>query len=135
MSAAELGRMLRFLVVGVLNTMVGLGSIYICKYFFALDDVPANVIGYLFGLTNSFFWNRKWTFAHSGDTARTIVKFVLTFLVAYAANLATVLSLVHSGVNAYLAHALATAPYTAIFYIGSRYFVFTQPAARPEPTA
>lgn len=131
--ATELGRVLRFLLVGVLNTAVGLGSIYACKYFFALPDVPANVIGYLFGLVNSFFWNRRWTFAHSGDTTRTVIKFILTFLVAYATNLATVLALVHGGVNPYLAHALATAPYTALFYLGSRYFVFTQSSVRSEP--
>lgn len=124
-ASTELVYVLRFLAVGVLNTAVGLGTIYGCKFFLGFGDVPANVIGYAAGLINSFLWNRKWTFSHSGDTAGTILRFVVVFLVAYAANLSAVLLLIHVfSVNAYLAQALATAPYTALFYLGSRYFVF-----------
>lgn len=123
----EIGYVLKFLVVGVLNTLVGLGSIYACKYFFSISDVPANAIGYALGLTNSFLWNRRWTFAQAGRTRITIIRFALVFVVAYATNLATMMVLRGSlGIDAYLAHALATAPYTAIFYLGSRYFVFVE---------
>jgi putative flippase GtrA len=124
---AEIGYVLRFLAVGVLNTCVGLGTIYACKYFFSLGDVAANLIGYAVGLTNSFLWNRRWTFSHSGDTTGTIIRFMATFVVAYAANLVAVLLLTRGvGVNSYLAHALATAPYTVIFYLGSRHYVFAR---------
>jgi putative flippase GtrA len=127
---SELGMLVRFLAVGVLNTVAGLGTIYACKYFLSLGDIPSNMIGYLFGLTNSFFWNRHWTFAQSGDTGRTVCKFLLVFMLAYLFNLATILLLTRTlGVNSYLAHAIATIPYTAIFYLGSRYFVFPRGSA------
>jgi hypothetical protein len=32
------------------------------------------------------------------------------------------------GLNRYWAHALATIPYTALFFLGSRLFVFVRPA-------
>jgi putative flippase GtrA len=121
----EVGYVLRFLVVGVMNTMVGLGTIYACKYFLGLGDVPANAVGYTLGLINSFLWNRRWTFAQAGRTHVTILRFALVFLVAYGANLITMMVLRGPmGIDAYIAHALATAPYTVIFYVGSRYFVF-----------
>jgi putative flippase GtrA len=126
-TASELGYVLRFLLVGVLNTFVGLGTIYACKYFLSLEDVPSNMIGYTVGLINSFFWNRRWTFSHSGDTGRTAVKFVLVFLFAYAANLVTAMVLIKQfDVGSYIAHAMATIPYTGLFYLGSRYFVFAR---------
>jgi putative flippase GtrA len=125
-SASEIAYVLRFLAVGVLNTCVGLGSIFAFKYFLGLGDAPANFCGYLIGLTNSFFWNRRWTFSHSGRIGIAAARFLLVFVVAYAVNLAVALICIHLlGVNAYLAHAIATAPYTVIFYLGSRYFAFS----------
>lgn len=127
----EIGYILRFLLVGVLNTAVGLGAIYACKYFFSLGDVPANGVGYLVGLTNSFFWNRHWTFSHSGNAGWTAARFALVFAAAYSANLMLMLTLISRfHFNAYAAQAFATFPYTVIFYLGSRYFVFVR---RPLP--
>jgi putative flippase GtrA len=117
----------RFVVVGVLNTAVGLGTIYAAKYFFSFKDVPANGLGYLVGLINSFLWNRNWTFSHSGSTVRTMARFVLVFAVAYLGNLVVMLTLISRfHLNTYLANALATIPYTVTFYLGSRYFVFVR---------
>ena len=125
-STTEVKYILRFLSVGVLNTCVGLGSIYACKYFLGMGDVSANMTGYIVGITNSFFWNRKWTFSYAGGIGLAALRFLIVFLVAYAANLTVALALIHAlGVNSYIAHAIATIPYTVIFYIGSRYFVFT----------
>ena len=123
----EFGYVIRFLLVGVLNSVVGLGAIYAGKYFLSLGDVPANAIGYLVGLLNSFFWNRHWTFSHSGNTASTTARFILVFAVAYVANLMLMLNLISwFHLNGYLAQAFAVVPYTVIFYLGSRYFVFVR---------
>lgn len=133
-SAVELAYVVRFLAVGVLNTLVGLGSIYACKYFLGLGDVPANMIGYLIGLTNSFLWNRRWTFSHSGRIGIAAARFFLVFIVAYAVNLSVALTCIHIlSINSYLAHAVATVPYTVIFYLGSRYFVFNSQSDSHQP--
>lgn len=121
----EYVRIARFLIIGVLNTFVGLVTIYFCKWFLGSGDVISNVIGYAVGLTNSFAWNRRWTFAHSGAVLPAAARFVIVFLIAYFLNLATVLAAIHVfDVNSYLAHAIGIAPYTASFYVGSRWFVF-----------
>lgn len=126
-AVGESTRIARFLVVGLLNTCIGLAIIYACKYLGQLSDVPANAIGYAVALVNSFAWNRNWTFAHSGTVIPAAARFLGVFLVAYLANLLTVLVAIETfGVNSYLAHAVAIAPYTALFYLGSRYFVFVR---------
>ena len=126
---SEVGYVIRFLMVGVLNTAVGLGTIYACKYFLSLGDVSANVIGYAVGLLNSFFWNRRWTFLHSGSPVATAGRFALVFAIAYLANLSAMLILTRSLIlNSYVAQAIATIPYTVLFYLGSRYFVFANKA-------
>jgi putative flippase GtrA len=126
-SVGELTRIARFLAVGVLNTIVGLAVIYTCKYFGQMSDVPANAIGYVVALTNSFAWNRRWTFAHMGRILPAATRFFWVFCIAYLANLATVMTVIGAfGVNSYLAHAIGAFPYTVLFYLGSRFFAFAR---------
>lgn len=121
-------QLLRFLLVGAVNTAVGLGSIWVLIGLAGWSDLPANAVGYAIGLACSFTLNRRWTFAHRGPWWPALWRFVLVFGVAYAANLACLLTLRDAfGVDRYLAHALATVPYTALFFVGSRRFAFRQP--------
>jgi putative flippase GtrA len=115
----------RFLSVGVLNTVIGLLVIYACKWFFDLNDVAANAIGYAVGLTMGFTLNSRWTFDYRGPQLPALIKYLLVAALAYAMNLLTVLILInHAGVNAYLAQALGIAPYTLTTYLASKFIVF-----------
>lgn len=125
-TASELSRISRFLLVGVANTCIGLGVIYVCKYVGRLGDAPANAVGYAVALGNSFVWNRRWTFAHTGAALPAAGRFLVVFGVAYAANFATVMGLVAAGINSYLAQAIGAVPYTALFYAGSRLIAFAR---------
>jgi len=119
------GAPLRFLVVGAVNTLIGLFVIYICKWFFGLGDVTANVVGYITALTNSFYLNRAWTFGSSTPVLPALARFMVIFVLAYLVNLVTVLAAIEfMGLNSYLAQAIGIAPYTTFFYFGSRYFAF-----------
>lgn len=62
----RLKRPFRFVVVGLLNTAVGLGVIYGCKFFLEFGNVLANVVGYACGITVSFLLNSSWTFEYRG---------------------------------------------------------------------
>jgi putative flippase GtrA len=130
---ARIEEAVRFVLVGIVNTFVGLSVIYLLKWSVALGDVGANAVGYVVGLAVSFVLNRNWTFRHSGKVMPAVARFVMVFAVAYAVNLATVLTLIKlAGVNAYLAQALGVPPYTILFFLGSRYFAFRDPAARVQ---
>ncbi len=119
---------IRFVIVGAINTLVGLGVIYGCKYFAGFGDLPANIVGYAIGLTVSFFLNSSWTFAYRGPRLPAAARFLAVFAVSYLANLATVMGLIHiAGVNGYLAQAAGTPIYTVCFYLLSRFYAFRAP--------
>lgn len=118
---------LRFLLVGVINTCVGLGVIYACKYFADLGDASANAIGYCVGLTVSFTLNSRFTFNYRGSVLPAMLRFFGVFLVAYAANLAVVMLAINAlSINGYVAQAFGVPVYTLTFYMGSKLLVFRQ---------
>ena len=126
--------LLRYLLVGVINTLVGLGIIYFAMYFLGMSVGSANAVGYSIGILVSFILNKTWTFGSSDRIASSFLRYILVRAVGYAANLITVL-FAHSqlGLNAYLAQAIGIVPYTTIGFVGSRYFAFrTQRSAASE---
>jgi len=66
MTRRRSGSPLKFVVVGVANTLIGLLAIYLCKWLLGFGDAVANISGYMIGLAVSFGLNRGWTFRHSG---------------------------------------------------------------------
>lgn len=121
--------LLKFLGVGVINTCIGLGVIYLLKWILAVPDTWANLAGYAVGLVCSYLLNARFTFNYRERLLPVLPRFALVTLLAYAANLATVMSAIHwLHIDDYLAQALGVAPYTALSYLGMRTFVFP---ARP----
>jgi putative flippase GtrA len=122
---------LRFCLVGVLNTGVGLGTIFAAKAFAGWGDLSANGLGYGLGLMVSFALNRRWTFRDAGGIRRSAYRFLAAFAIAYPLNLLTVFGLRDLvGVDSYLAQVAGTVPYTICFFTVSRYFVFRNPRER-----
>lgn len=117
----------RFLVVGLANTSVGLLIIFGGKWLFGLNDISANMVGYSCGLVLSFVLNKHWSFRYKGTFGFALFRFLLVILVAYLLNLGFILVAINNfGINSYLAQALGIVPYTVVTYLGSRYFAFKQ---------
>lgn len=117
--------LLKFLIVGVGNTLIGLTAIYAMKYFFGVGDVYANAFGYACGLVASYSLNSKWTFEFKGRQMSAFKRFFICFLLSYAANIVTVMILIKVfSVNAYLAQALGMPVYTVSNYILCKYYAF-----------
>ncbi|WHZ28993.1 MAG: hypothetical protein OJF51_003793 [Nitrospira sp.] len=125
--------LVKFAIVGVANTLVGLCSIYLCKWLLSFGDVLANACGYSLGLALSFFLNRRWTFRHSGPLIPSLLRFLLIFMLAYMSNLATVLALINAiGIDPYYAQAGGILPYTVIFFFGGRFVAFRPYSIRAD---
>jgi glycosyltransferase involved in cell wall biosynthesis/putative flippase GtrA len=119
--------LIRYLLVGVLNTLVGLGAIYLAMYFLQMDIASSNAFGYAIGIMVSFALNKKWTFDNQDHIVYSFLRYLLVLAVAYGANLATVLFAdSHFDLNPYLSQALGIVPYTTIGFLGSRYFAFRE---------
>lgn len=124
---------IRFLCVGVVNTLTGLAVIYACKWWLQFGDVAANATGYAVGLVVSFTLNSRWTFRYDGPRGRAIAGFAAVAAVAYAANLATVMLCIHAfGIDGYIAQAIGVPAYTITSYLANKHFVFTSRTRTPH---
>ena len=74
------GQLLRFIIVGLLNTLVDLLAFYLLSLIPGMPEIAAKAVSYFLGICNSFFWNKYWTFA-AARSARGGREFALFFLV------------------------------------------------------
>jgi len=87
---------IKYCMVGVLNTLVTLGVIYICKSLLGWNLYVSNALGYVCGVINSFLCNKQWVFHSNGSYSREAMKFVLGFALCYALQLWVVWMLTES---------------------------------------
>lgn len=80
----------KYCMVGVLNTLVTFGVIYICKSFLGLNLYLSNALGYVAGVVNSFLCNKQWVFRSKRGYRREAVFFLISFMICYAIQLWTV---------------------------------------------
>ncbi|MGF9562910.1 GtrA family protein [Neorhizobium sp. BT27B] len=118
-------QLVRFGLVGLVNTSVGLLAIYALMYVFQVSPGFANAGGYALGLCISFLLNRDWTFQDNSKICQTLPRYLAVAAVCYSLNLAIVLSAVHMlGIDPYVAQLLGIVAYTACMFVGCRLFVF-----------
>lgn len=122
------GSILRFLLVGGSNTIVGLAVIVVAVKVIGMNDIAANAVGYTIGFIWGFALNRRWTFRHSGAPAVAFGRYALVCAVSYALNLIVLASVRAALPSAHiLAQLAAVITYSVVAYLGSRYFAFTGP--------
>lgn len=85
----------RYCLVGVLNTLVTLGVIFVCKSILDINPYVANAAGYVAGVTNSFLWNRAWVFHSHGAMTGEALRFLIGFGICYTLQLGLVWLLSH----------------------------------------
>lgn len=122
-------KQVRFMIVGITNTALGLGIIYLLAAFGA-SPIVANATAYFLGLILSFTLNKRWTFGHSGDVIASATRFLIVFVIAYFFNLIVVVTAIGIlGLDHHLAQALGIPPFTLVFYLGVSAFALRPSAA------
>ncbi|MDE5942268.1 MAG: GtrA family protein [Muribaculaceae bacterium] len=84
---------LRFLTVGVINTLVTLIVIVLCKSVLGLNPYLSNLAGYVAGVINSFIWNKTWVFHSEGRITSEAARFLLGWGLCYSLQLLAVWAL------------------------------------------
>lgn len=79
----SLPQFIKYVCVGVFNTVVTLFVIFVCKSLLGLPPMASNAIGYVCGLVNSFLWNKKWVFRSDGRYVSEAIRFVTGFVLCY----------------------------------------------------
>lgn len=115
----------RFLTVGVFNTVLGYCIIFACMYLAKMSPESSNVAGYAVGLVASYVLNREYTFNSKQNRRNEIIRFLAVFLVAYAANFAALLVLIHKiGIHEGVSQIFAGLIYVIASYVMNKYYVF-----------
>ncbi len=126
---------LKFGLVGVANTALGLAVILASMSLLGLSPVLANVVGYAAGLCLSFYVNSRWTFGHRAS-AGTAARFTLAFGVSYLMNVAVLLIGLHVfEASAVTAQVFAVVTYSVVFFVLSKGFVYTNENNRSGPSS
>ena len=121
----EATRLLRFAAVGVLNTALGY-SIILAALALGCGDIVSNILGYAGGLMLGFVLNSRWTFSGVAHVRKgTVLRYALSFAIAYGANLAIVFTALSFDLtNNPWVHLAGICVYSVLFYLASSRFVF-----------
>ncbi|TWD97406.1 putative flippase GtrA [Neobacillus bataviensis] len=117
-------KLLKFGLVGVVNTLISIGC-YILFVKLGMHYIVANIISYLIGLVNSYYWNKRWVFKNKENHLSVFVKFVIVNLVVLSFNTLCLFLFVHKwGFNQYLSQLVATALGMGINFILNKKWTF-----------
>lgn len=125
---------IKFNCVGVLNTVVDF-VVYSLMCMLGLHYMLAQVIGYAFGVANSYLLNSLWTFARERKhTAEEFGKFLCVNLVSLGVSLGVLWVCRNPlGIQSDIGCKLIATPLALIVnFTGNKLFVFKRPAAREE---
>lgn len=140
------GDFIRFVLVGVVNTVIGLGVTFICLNLLEAGYWASTLIGNAVGAVNSFFMNKSFTFRSKASVKQTAWKFLLVtavcyFAAYYLAALAThrVVDLLFSSAGTKLkdniAALIGSGLYTVLNYFGQKKITFMDKADSDKPEA
>lgn len=121
---AARSELLRFAVVGGLNTLGGLGLILTLQTW--LSPSQANVAGYLLCTPIAFASHRRITFRHGGATLPAAARFLVTAGAGFLSNWLVLHASLAAGAVPALSQVLATAAHAVTLYLLSRSWVFTR---------
>tara|TARA_B110000008_G_scaffold275762_1_gene313839 strand:+ start:6729 stop:7124 length:396 start_codon:yes stop_codon:yes gene_type:complete len=108
---------LKYLKIGVINTLGSLVVVYLL-IFYDFDPYFSNLIGYIYGVIQSFFLNKAYVFIASKISVRYFVSFLLAFILAYTSNLVflwTLIDLLYF--NVYFSQFLCMGLYAVVFFL------------------
>jgi putative flippase GtrA len=121
----------RFVVVGTSSYLINLVTYALFLKVAGVDYRLAAVIAFVVSVSNSFFWNRRWTFrAHAERPHAQIPRFLVIYGVALSINLG-VLELLVAGFGAPKLEAQAIAALCAMpfSFLGNKLWTFRHPSA------
>ena len=155
---------LKFLIVGVANTAVGMGIMLLLSFIFnkTVPDFAAksvfvlgttdytasyiisSAINYIVGGIMSYFLNKYWSFGNKEKSKMIVIKFIVTVVLCYAiaylgAKPLMELALKNTNMadkwKEFIALIVGAGLYTVLNYFGQRFFAFAEKKASQLETA
>lgn len=132
----------KFLLVGVLNTLVGNGLMFLLYNLAHWGYWPSTAVSYVLASVMSFFLNRYFTFKYKGKGWKVVVRFAVNIAVCYLLAYGIAQPLMRwllSGASETVRDNVAMVTGMCLFvgfnYLGQRFFAFREEKedAQQEP--
>ncbi len=119
-------QLIKFGIVGCINTGVSLAVFYILYNWININEYISNLIAYIIGLINSFFWNKLWVFQKNGGRIiHEAIYFFVIFVFCYGIQFLCFRGLVeYAKIDANWAQIPAMIVYTIFNYILNKFITF-----------
>ena len=120
----ELAYIFRYSLAGILNAIVGLGSVFFLMSF-GFPAIIANTIGYALALTIAFGTGKTFVFQSKAWARPESIRYLIAFVFSFLCNLLILqLSLKYLGLRPWISQGAAITTYVIVMYLCSRFFVF-----------
>ena len=123
----------RFVAVGVVNTIVGTAVMFVCYNVFHLSYWLSTASNYLFGSVCSYLLNRRYTFRYVGRGWGSAVRFTANIVVCWLLAYGIARPLMHlllTGSSVAVQENVSMLTGMCLFvvfnYLGQRYYTFKQ---------
>ncbi len=128
---------LRFVLVGLINTAVGAGVMFIAYNLFHADYWLSSAANYVVGGIVSFFLNKYYTFRNTEKGLRQVLRFVAILVICYFAAygaakplVKAILSEQKTSLQENAAMLVGMGLYVILSYLGQRFFTFKEPTEK-----
>ena len=130
-------KLLKFLLVGVINTLVGSAIMFGLYNFAGVNYWVSSAANYILTSILSYFLNKYFTFRSQGTSLREILRFALNIAVCYALAYGVAKPLVLWALSAAteqvrdnVAMFVGMCLFTGLNYLGQRFFAFAEKKAK-----
>lgn len=123
---------LKFILVGVVNTLVGTAVMFFCFNVLAWSYWVSSALNYMVGSIVSYLLNKRYTFQQKGNDWHTVWKFIVNVSVCYVLAyglakpfVAWLLSGVTTNIQGNAALFVGMVLFVGFNYIGQRFWAFS----------
>ena len=123
---------LKFILVGVINTLIGTSVMFFCFNVLAWSYWISSALNYIVGSIVSYLLNKRYTFQQKGHDWYTVLKFMMNITVCYvlayglAKPLVTwMLSGASTNIQGNVALLTGMVLFVGLNYIGQRFWAFS----------
>ncbi|MBX9852360.1 MAG: GtrA family protein [Cytophagaceae bacterium] len=127
---------LRYMAVGLFATLLNYGVFYFLLEFGKVNYLIASGTGFFSGVIAGYFFNRKWTFAHSRSSLGLLIKYNMVYLLSLALSLIILkVAVDYLRISPELGNIFAIGITTCTNFFGLKYLVFKKAIIPAESTS
>ncbi|MCL2442237.1 MAG: GtrA family protein [Treponema sp.] len=122
---------IKFSLVGLSNTLISY-IIYVLLVFLGVHYIIANIIAFIIGVANSFFWNHRFVFKDETGGKRSLIKSLIKTYISYTftgvivANFLLYILIDLFGISEYIAPLFCLIVTVPLNYILNKMWAFRQ---------